>query len=980
MAVFKCKMCGGALEIGENQSIATCEYCGTSQTLPKLDNEKKLALFSRANNLRIKSEFDKAAGIYESIIAEFRDEAEAYWGLVLCKYGIEYVDDGKGKKIPTCHRTLPAAIMEDDDFQQACENADILAKNVYRDEAKAIDKIQKKILNIALNEEPYDIFICYKETDDITGARTEDSLIAQDIYTELIKDGYRVFFSRVSLREVAGTEYEPYIYAALSSAKIMLAIGTKHDYYDAVWVKNEWSRFISMMGDNTAKVLIPCFKNMDAYDIPKEFKNMQALDMGDVTFFGSLTESIERIIDKNGRKAAKETIILNNDNVDVAPLLERGFLVLEDKDWDKADEFFEAVLNKDPKNAKAYLGKLLADLEVSKFEKLSGFHTTFSVNKNYEKIMRFADEDLKEAVKNADKIIARRLEEARKKDLYENALEVMESATTEQMFENAGYMFIEVMDYLDAKEKSQECFELGETARKDTLLSDAEAKMKSSNPVDYLEAISLLEEIPDWKDAGEKISLCRKRIEEIKAKEEADRIERERREEEERKEQAQKAEEARKAAEAKAKKIKKLAKIITPIVAVVLVVVIVLTTVIIPNSKYNDAVALMEAGKYEEAIAAFEALDGAKDSAEKIEECNAAILDNKNKEAYALLEKKYNDAKSLLEEGKKLEALQLFSELYGHKDSATHISSILNDISVRETISAGFGHTIALKKDGSVIATKYIGKYTHNCDCNFGKWKDIVAVSAGYYHTVGLKSDGTVVAKGDNNLGRCEVDSWTDIVAISASSGLTMGLKSNGTVVTTKFYEAEQDKVSAWKGIVAISAGGSHAVGLKSDGSVVAVGSNDNGQCDVSDWTDIVAISAGGDHTVGLKSDGTVVATKYIEDLECYDKHYGQCDVFGWTDIVAISAGETHTVGLKSDGTIITTGNNANGQCNATEWKDIVAISAGSCHTVGLKSDGTVISTEFTGSSDEYIEKNYRGQCDVSDWKNIKLPKTNSEQ
>ena len=149
MTIFKCKMCGGALEISKNQFVATCEYCGTKQTLPKLDNEKKLALFSRANNLRIKSEFDKAAGIYESIIAEFRDEAEAYWGLVLCKYGIEYVDDGKGSRVPTCHRTLPLSVMDDDDFQQACENADITAKTVYRDEAKAIDKIQKKILNIA---------------------------------------------------------------------------------------------------------------------------------------------------------------------------------------------------------------------------------------------------------------------------------------------------------------------------------------------------------------------------------------------------------------------------------------------------------------------------------------------------------------------------------------------------------------------------------------------------------------------------------------------------------------------------------------------------------------------------------------------------------------------------------------------------------------------------------------------------------------
>ncbi len=527
MAIFKCKMCGGALEIGENQSVATCEYCGTKQTLPKLDNEKKVALFSRANNLRIKSEFDKAAGIYESIIAEFRDEAEAYWGLVLCKYGIEYVDDGKGSRIPTCHRTLPLSIMEDDDFQQACENADISAKNIYRDEAKAIDKIQKKILNIALNEDPYDIFICYKETDDITGARTEDSLIAQDIYTGLLKDGYRVFFARDSLREVAGAEYEPYIYAALSSAKIMLAIGTKHDYYDAVWVKNEWSRFISMMSDDLSKVLIPCFKNMDAYDMPKEFKNMQALDMGEVTFFGSLTENIERILDKSKGKAIKETIVVNKDSIEVAPLLERGFMFLEDEEWDRADEFFEKVLNKDPKNAQAYLGKLLADLEVSSFEKLSEFHTTFSDSNFYEKIMRFADSDLKERVKNSNNIIARRVEDARKKALYEDALEIMQTATTEDMFENAGYMFVDVKDYADAKEKSEECFLRAEDARKDEILFRAKDSMYGNDTINYLTAIELLKEIPGWKDSDEIIIKCKKKIEEILETEEADRIKQE---------------------------------------------------------------------------------------------------------------------------------------------------------------------------------------------------------------------------------------------------------------------------------------------------------------------------------------------------------------------------------------------------------------------------------------------------------------------
>ena len=93
MAVLKCKMCGGDLVLNSDSTIAECEFCGTQQTVPTADNEKKMTLFQRANRLRFACEFDKAAGIYESIVAEFPEEAEAYWGLILCKYGIEYVDD-----------------------------------------------------------------------------------------------------------------------------------------------------------------------------------------------------------------------------------------------------------------------------------------------------------------------------------------------------------------------------------------------------------------------------------------------------------------------------------------------------------------------------------------------------------------------------------------------------------------------------------------------------------------------------------------------------------------------------------------------------------------------------------------------------------------------------------------------------------------------------------------------------------------------
>ena len=273
--ILKCKMCGGDLNPAEGEAVCKCEYCGTNQTIPQVDNEKKTNLFNRANRLRMGAEFDKAASVYASITAEFPEEAEAYWGLCLCKYGIEYVDDpATGNKIPTCHRTRAESILDDSDFDKACENADGVARKVYREEAKAIDRLQRNILTIVANETPYDAFICYKETGE-DGGRTEDSVLGQEIYDALTAKGLKVFFSRVTLEDKLGQEYEPYIYAALHSAKVMLAVGTQYEYFDAVWVKNEWARFLDMMKEDHSKTLIPCYKGIDAYDMPREFKNLQ---------------------------------------------------------------------------------------------------------------------------------------------------------------------------------------------------------------------------------------------------------------------------------------------------------------------------------------------------------------------------------------------------------------------------------------------------------------------------------------------------------------------------------------------------------------------------------------------------------------------------------------------------------------------------------------------------------------------------------
>ena len=91
--LFKCKMCGGDLEIIEDSTVAVCEYCGSKQTLPRLSDDRKRNMYDRANHFRRNNAYDKAMSIYENILNEDTTDAEAYWSLILCKYGIEYVED-----------------------------------------------------------------------------------------------------------------------------------------------------------------------------------------------------------------------------------------------------------------------------------------------------------------------------------------------------------------------------------------------------------------------------------------------------------------------------------------------------------------------------------------------------------------------------------------------------------------------------------------------------------------------------------------------------------------------------------------------------------------------------------------------------------------------------------------------------------------------------------------------------------------------
>ncbi len=362
--ILKCKICGGDLE-PNGEGTATCLYCGTKQILPRMTSERKASLYDRADHYRRISDFDKAAALYEQVLLEDDTDAEVYWDLVLCRYGIEYVEDPRTKKrIPTVNRTQLQSVFDDHNYKLAIKYTSPEQCDVIESEARIIDNIQKNILDISNKEEPYDIFICYKETDDY-GKRTVDSVIAQEIYNELTREGYKVFFSRISLEDKLGSEYEPYIFAALNSAKIMIVVGTKVEYFNAAWVKNEWSRYIGLINSGENKTLIPAYKDMDPYDLPDEFSYMQALDMGKLGSMQDLIRGIYKIINP----VIQSSQYLRS-NIDVAALKKRIEVFIDNGDFANAKSYCDKVLDLIPEDSNTYIMKLCAELNVKSIDEL----------------------------------------------------------------------------------------------------------------------------------------------------------------------------------------------------------------------------------------------------------------------------------------------------------------------------------------------------------------------------------------------------------------------------------------------------------------------------------------------------------------------------------------------------------------------------------------------------------------------------------
>jgi len=451
MIINACKTCGGPVKRVGNYYV--CEYCRNKW---EIDGGNDIHAVDRANAwaaLR-NGDFEKATELFENIIVKEGKNHEAYWGRALALAGIVYVTDmNENKKVPTCNNITEDSFINNKDVQKAISLATADIADGYKQQAEYIEKVRIEWLEKASKEPAYDVFISFKDSDrenDIE--RTQDSIDAQDLYNALVAEGYKVFFSRISLRDKIAEQYEPYIYNAIKTAKVMIVFGERPEYFSSVWIKNEWSRFKTRIekGEKHKNSLVVVYKNMSPADLPSVLKSRQCLNASDMTFLSDLTRHIKRVLEESKRNVHLEkieitggqiakkasTIAVNSvqtrevgaDAIVETSISEKQsisliYTYLEERQWREATNLIEDVLFNNPSCAEAIWCRLLATYQATTSGELVKKISRFNANDygSIEKVLNCASKDFAEKIL----VLLYDSEEKNSGEIYKKILEII---------------------------------------------------------------------------------------------------------------------------------------------------------------------------------------------------------------------------------------------------------------------------------------------------------------------------------------------------------------------------------------------------------------------------------------------------------------------------------------------------------------------------------------------------------------------------
>lgn len=238
----------------------------------------------------------------------------------------------------------------------------------------------------------------------------------------------------------------------------MLVIGTEKEEFTSPWVKNEWSRYLAMMRDDREKLLIPCYRDMDAYDLPEELGILQSQDMSKIGFEQDLLRGIKKIIGKNDPKSD----ILNLSKEKISALLQRCNDYIEDNNWEMSEEYCNRVLEIEPKCADAYLRLFLIRYRLHSIDEVLNdyYHIDeYEIDSNINRAIEYGNDEIKNQISSIFKQ-ARQKDDNEKDEIYNRALTMMKDSTCPSDFHNAALEFDKLNGcWKDSNSKRLECLE-----------------------------------------------------------------------------------------------------------------------------------------------------------------------------------------------------------------------------------------------------------------------------------------------------------------------------------------------------------------------------------------------------------------------------------------------------------------------------------------------------------------------------------------
>lgn len=294
LVTMECKCCGARMNpANERGGVIQCAYCGYFFTRPKKEVTPAVLSFLRTGEHELDvCKFDEAYTAYQKAAQLDSKEPEAYWGMALAQFKIQYLKDNVNNRLqPICHEISDRKFTDSKNFLSAIRYATEEQRKQYESKGEEIDYIQGEFFKLQREGLEYDCFLCVKVTDENKN-NTQDSKDADYIYDLLRNKGYTPFYSERNIRNKTGADYEAQILYALKTAETMLIICRNEEYLQTPWVKNEYTRFMRLVNDEEKEadsVTFVYFKK-PIEKLPNKKGKIQGIDF-------SLREADGKIID-----------------------------------------------------------------------------------------------------------------------------------------------------------------------------------------------------------------------------------------------------------------------------------------------------------------------------------------------------------------------------------------------------------------------------------------------------------------------------------------------------------------------------------------------------------------------------------------------------------------------------------------------------------------------------------------------------------